>query len=160
MKTAIVYYSLEENCTLIAEALQKNLNADVFRLLLKDDKKRKGFSKFFWGCAMVVFNKKPALKLINFDPAPYDLIIIGSPVWAGTFAPPLKTFFAGTKITGKKIALFVCFGGDAGKSLINLKSLLTGNSFAGEIGFKEPASGNSEEIQKQIDEWVKQITGK
>ncbi|MCL2137977.1 MAG: flavodoxin [Treponema sp.] len=157
MKTAVVYYSLDENCAFIAECLGKCLDADVIRLLLKDEKKRKGFFKFFWGGTMVVFNKKPALKPVNFDPAPYDLIIIGSPVWAGTFAPPIKTFLAETGITGKKLALYTCFAGNAGKSLINLKALLPGNVFLGEIGFKNPASGNREEIQQQINEWVLQM---
>ena len=159
MKIAVVYYSFDGNSAVVAAQLAERLNVDTIRIKLKDEKKRRGFFKFFWGGAMVVFNKIPELKPLTFDPAAYDLIILGAPVWAGSLAPPMKGFLSSAKITGKKIALYTCYGGDSGKSLDDFKALLSGNEIISETGFKNPARGNPDELKQQIDGWVKQIAG-
>lgn len=46
-------------------------------------------------------------------------IILGIPVWAGIFAPPIRTFIKeNPNIHGKKLAVFTCFsGGGADKAI-------------------------------------------
>jgi multimeric flavodoxin WrbA len=34
---------------------------------------------------------KPKLEPINVDFQAFDVIFLGSPIWAGTYAPPIKT---------------------------------------------------------------------
>jgi flavodoxin len=159
MKTAVVYYSYEGNSAFIAEQLKSRLNADIAAIQTKDEKKRSGFAKFAWGGSQVFMHKKPALKAYTFDPAQYDLIVIGTPVWAGSPAPAITSFLSQTKISGKKIALYVCHAGGKGSALEKFKALLPGNTFAGEIDFSNPASGNIEEIIQKIDSWVREISG-
>jgi flavodoxin len=159
MKTAVVFYTLDGNCAVVAEQINAQLNADFIRLKTVDDKKRSKMGKFFWGGSMVFSHKKPPLKPYTFDPAAYDLIIIGVPVWAGSPAPPIQTFLSETVISGKKIALFVCHGGGKGKALEKLKALLPGNEIAAEADFVEPARGDREEFKRKVTEWVGQLTG-
>jgi flavodoxin len=151
-----VFYSFDRNCAFVAEQIKTQLNADLIQIQMKDDKRRRGFAKFFWGGGMVFMKKKPPLKPYTFDPVAYDLIILGAPVWAGSPAPPLKTLLSPTAITGKKIALFVCHGGGKGNALGKLKAMLAGNEIVASADFREPLK-NSEEAQRQITEWVKQI---
>ena len=155
MKTAVVFYSLDGNCALIAEAVKTQLNAELIRLQIMGDKKRRSFFKMLWGIGMMLSRKKPPLKPYTFDPAVWDLIIIGTPVWAGSPAPPLQTFLSQTSITGKKIALFVCHAGGKGDALEKLKALLPGNEIAAETDFTNPVKSNSEEVNRQVAEWVK-----
>jgi flavodoxin len=154
MKTAVVFYSLDGNCAFTAEEIKTQLNADLIRLETKDEKKRGKVGKMLWGCAMVFSKKKPPIKPYSFDSSKYDLIILGAPVWAGSPAPPIRTFISETNLSGKKIALFVCHGGGRGKSLKTFQTLLTGNNIAATADFKEPAK-NSEDSKKQIADWVK-----
>ena len=154
MKTAVVFYSLDGNCALVAQEIKAQLNADLIRLETKDEKRRSGLAKFFWGGSMVFMHKKPPLKPFTFDPSAYDLIIIGTPVWASTPAPPVQTFIAEAGITGKKIALFVCHMGGKKDALEKFKALLAGNEIIAETDFVKPASGDIEAVKQQVAHWL------
>jgi len=157
MKTAVVYYSLDGNCAFVADQIKDGLNAELVRLYMQDEKKRRGLIKILWGGGMVFRRQKPPLKPYTFDPAAYELIVIGVPVWAGSPAPPIQTFLSETGISGKKIALFVCHGGGKGNALNTLKTLLSGNEIIAEADFVN-ARKNSGEVKRQIADWVKGIT--
>jgi len=165
MKTAVVFYSLDGNCALVAEEIKAQMNADLIRLHTTDEKKRSKIGKFFWGGSMVFLHKKPPLKPYTFDASAYDLIVLGAPVWASSPAPPLETFISETKIQGKKIALFVCYSGGMGDALCKLKALLVGNEVVAEVDFIDPAKANagkqglSENVKQKIADWVKGIKG-
>jgi flavodoxin len=154
MKVAVVYYSLNGNCAFIAQEIKSILGADLTRIRTEDEKPRGGFAKFFWGIGVMLGTKKAPLKPYTFAPAAYDLIILGAPVWGGGPAQPIRTFLAETGITGKKIALYVCHGGGAGKSLEKFKALLPGNTIVTEADFIVPVK-NSEKAKQQVADWVK-----
>jgi len=156
MKTAVVYYSLTGNCALIAEEIKSKLDADLIRLHTEDEKPRGGFANFFWGVGVMLGTKKAPLKPYTFNPSIYDLIIIGAPVWAGSPARPIRDFLAETAIKGKKIALFVCHGGGAGKAPEQLKALLTGNEISSETNFIYPIK-NIETVKQQAADWAKSL---
>jgi flavodoxin len=157
MKTAVVFYSLDGNCAFAAEQIKTQLNADLIQLYTKDDKKRGKIGKMFWGVGMVFGHKKPPLKPYDFNPAAYDLIVIGAPVWAGSPAPPVQTFLSQTKISGKKAALFVCHAGGKGDALNKFKALLPGNEVVAEADFNNPTQGDKEKVKQQIEDWIKGI---
>jgi flavodoxin len=154
MKTAVVFYSLNGNCALIAQEIKARLDADLLRLHTEDEKPRGGFAKFFWAIGVMKGMKKAPLKPYTFNSSTYDLIIIGAPVWAGSPARPIQAFLAETGITGKKVALFVCHGGGAGKALKKFKALLPGNDIIAETDFIVPIK-NSEKATQQAAEWAK-----
>ena len=155
MKTAVVYYTFDGNCALVAREIKDRLNADVIRLYMEDEKKRSGLAKYLWGGGMAVKRIKPPLKPYTFDPSAYDLIIIGAPVWAGSPAPPVMTFLSEAGITSKKIALFVCHGGGMGNTLKKLKAPLAGNDIVAETDIKNPAKISSEALKQRIADWLK-----
>jgi flavodoxin len=157
MKTAVVFYTLDGNCAVVAEQINAQLGADLICLKTKDDKKRSKAGKFFWGGGMVFLRKKPPLKPYTFDPSAYDLIIIGAPVWAGSPAPPIQSFLSETAITGKKIALFVCHAGGKRDALEKFKTMLPGNEIAAGADFLNPAGSGSEELKQQVAEWIQQM---
>ena len=111
MKTLVVFYSLEGNTKFIADVIAKHLQADTLELKTAKPFPSKGFKKFFKGGMSVVFKQKPKLDNKDIDLNPYDNIIIGTPVWAGTFAPPLRTFLRANSLAGKHVALFACCSG-------------------------------------------------
>ena len=157
MKTAVIYYSYEGNCALIAEILKTALSADVYEIKTLDEKKRTGFFLYLWGGSQAIFGKKPAIHPVPADLNAYDLIILGCPVWAGSPAPAIASFLDGGKISGKKLALFCCHGGGMGKALEKLKALLPGNTIISEADFKYPARGDKAALKLKIEEWVKTL---
>jgi flavodoxin len=154
LKTAVVYYSFDGNCALVAEALKNRLNADVFAIKTADEKKRTGLGKYIWGGRQVFQHAKPELKPLSVNIDAYDLIILGAPVWAGSPAPAMASFLSRTPLNGRKIAVFCCHAGGKGKALDKFKALLAGNTIAGEIDFNNPARGNTEALRKKIDAWI------
>jgi len=157
MKTAVIYYSLEGSCALVAKIIKDALNADIFEIKTIDKKKRTGFAKFFWGGFQVIARKKPELEPLSIDINAYDLIILGTPVWAGSPTPPMFSFLSKTEITGKKIALFCCCGGGKGSVFDKLRRQLPGNTIVGEIEFINVAREESALLKQKIDEWVKTL---
>jgi flavodoxin len=141
----------------VAGKLKELLNADVLELKTEDTKKRRGLAKYAWGGSQVFMHKKPELQPFTFDPAAYDLIILGAPVWAGSPAPVIESFLDTAKISGKKVALFVCHGGGGKKALNKFKTLVPGNDVIAQIDFNNPAKINEGEFIPTLNNWVKTL---
>ncbi|MDR2634144.1 MAG: NAD(P)H-dependent oxidoreductase [Treponema sp.] len=159
MKTAVIYFSYEGNCRLIAEQINAVVHGDVLALQLEEDKPRRGLAKYVWGGRQVVLHQRPALKPYTFESGAYDLLIIGTPVWAGSPAPALETFLEQTRISGKQVALFCCCAGGKGKVFDKLKRSLSGNTFVGEIVFMNPKNQDAKELAAHIHRWLEGFPG-
>jgi flavodoxin len=155
MKTLVVYYSLEGNTKLIAQKLAEAVGADMLELKPKKETvKPHSLSKYFWGGKQVMMKEKPELLPFDHNPEEYDLLFIGTPVWAWNFTPPLSTFLSSVKLADKKIALFCSHGGAKNKTLENMEAELPGNKIVGKIDFKEPLKNNPEECAAKAKEWA------
>ena len=122
MNTAVVYYSLEGNTRYAAEKIAGELGADLIRLVPEKDYPTGKLSKYFRAGKGATFGEAPKLEAYRFDPDKYGLVILGTPVWAGTLAPPLRTFLRENKLTGKGVALFACCsGGSTEKCFLQLE---------------------------------------
>jgi len=158
MKTVVVYYSLDGNCAFAAKHIANILKADIVQVQLTDEKKRGGISKMFWGVMQVMSGKLPDIKPVSFNIEAYDLIILGTPVWASSPAPAIRTFLSQTKISGKKIALFMCHAGGLGNAMEKFKAALEGNTIVSEINFNNPVKFiNLEKSIEQIENWAKAL---
>lgn len=157
MKTLVVYYSLDGNTKFIAESIAAAVNADILTLVPKKAVSTSGFGKFFWGGKQVLFKDKPELNSLDKNPEEYDFIFLGSPVWAGTYAPAFNSFFSDIKIQGKNTALFCCYGGSAGKTFENFEKALAGNQVLSSIGFKDPLKGDKDLEVKRAEDWAKGV---
>ena len=164
MKTAIVYYSMSGNTGFTArELLSAGLDADLIEIGPEKAYPDKGFRKFFWGGKSAVMAETPKLKPNSFDPDRYDRIVIGFPVWAGTMAPPIRTFALEQKeaIRGKQIAAFACqSGGGAPKALAQLKEFLGIDAFEAEAVFIDPMTKRSDGTDAAIDAFARALEEK
>lgn len=159
MKALILYYSFEGNTKKVAEYLSKEIGADIEEIKPVNEIKSKGFSKFIWGGSQVVMGKKPEILPLKSDISSYDIIFIGSPIWAGTYAPPVKTFVE-DQIRGKKIAYFYTHDGGHRKSVERAKEAINqNNNFLGAIDFQGVSKGK-EEYKELILSWAKEIVQK
>ena len=124
MKTAVVYYSLNGNTKYAAEKIAAAMDADLIPLVPIKAYPDSGFKKFFWGGKSALMGERPKLEPYAFDNGAYDLIVLGSPVWAGTFAPPIRTFVEDnrTALAGRPMAAFFCCSGGPGKALDKFKA--------------------------------------
>ena len=158
MKKIVVFYSFDGNTRLIAENIAKTVDADILELRLKEEIRSKGFIKYFWGAWAAIKKRTPELFPIEKDLQNYDLLLIGTPMWVGTYAPALNTFFSTLSVSNKKIALFCCHGGGRGKIFEEMRKALEGNQILGEIDFRDPLKRNKEKNIQRAKEWAKEMT--
>lgn len=127
-KVLIVYYSLEGNTKKISERIAKELTAELLEVKPKKDISSNNFKKYLWGGKQVIFKQQPELMPINVSINNFDVIIIGTPVWAGSYAPAIRSFLNQYTFNNKKIALFCTHEGGKGKIFNNFKKILETNN--------------------------------
>ena len=141
MNKIVIYYSMSENVDYCAKMIANKCNADLLRIFPEKAYPDKGFKKFYWGGKSAVMAETPKIQPYYFDPAKYDMIIFGTPVWASTFSPPLRTFIKENRegIKGKKYAAFACCSGSGGNKALNkLREFLNVDEFVTEAFFLDP----------------------
>lgn len=153
MKTVIVYYSMGGNTAWAAGRLAARLGAELIALQPRRAYPDKGFRKFLWGGKSAVMGETPALEPCGFDPAAWDRVILGTPLWAGRIAPPLRSFIAeqGEALRNKALAAFICCGGGrTEKAFAQLRELLK-RDLAAELYLVDPKDRPSPENEAKLD---------
>ena len=107
MKTLVVFYSRTGNTRMVAGEIAKQLKADTDEITDKADRSgAKG-----WILAGRDASRKSLADIESKkDPAKYDLVIIGTPIWAFTVTPAIRTYFTKNKELSK-VAFFLTSGG-------------------------------------------------
>ncbi len=159
-KTLVVYYSLTGNTHLIAEAIQKELSADVLELHPVKELKAGKFTTYMWGGAQAKMHRKPDLQAYDTKVNNYDLIFLGTPIWAWTCSPPVRSFIGKEKLAGKKVALWCCAGGDGIKGLGRFEKELKNCTVVGKMIFMDPLTHQPEESARRAKDWAKECLQK
>lgn len=108
MKTLVVYYSRTGNTKKVADELAAALKADVEEL--KDGKNRGGPIGFLLAGREAMRKTPVDLQPLAHDPAAYDLVVVGSPIWANAICTPVRTFLAQHRTSLKRVAWFCTSG--------------------------------------------------
>ena len=128
MKSLVVYYSYSGNTEKVAKILvdflkDKDFMVDTLRLKPKNER-----GSFFLQCLEALRGKRAVLSGdLNFDLAGYDLVCIGSPVWAFSPTPAVNTYLDKLlNAAGKDAIVFTTYGSGAGveKCINNVKNRL------------------------------------
>ena len=110
-KSIILYYSYEGSTKKVAEYLSQELNIPCEGIKPVKDITAKGFSKYFWGGKQVIMKNKPELIPLESNLDEYDTVFLGSPIWAGSFAPAIKTLLEDGILKGKRVKFFYTHDG-------------------------------------------------
>ena len=157
MKILVAYYSRTGNTKFAAEKIAENLGADICEIV--DKKNRHGRFIILTGGYAAIREKMTEIEQSQTVDG-YDLIVVGSPVWAGKITPAVRTFFVKNNLSGKQIALFVTLGGDKpGKAIDNMKKLVSSVTPMEELGLINDLK-DKEEATEQISVWCEKIKAK
>ena len=125
MNIGIIYYSKSGNTKQIAEQIKKQAEekdhtVDVVEVV---PEKQPGFLK---AGHSAIRQKDLPIENDSLDASSWDVVFVGSPIWAGKPAPFIKTFLDKTSnLQGKKTSMFItCSGGSESKTINLLKSYL------------------------------------
>ena len=90
MNTLIIYFSRSGKTERIGIELAKKLDADIEKL--KDIKKREGILGWIRSGRDSLKKRTTSIEELEHDPVIYDIVIVGTPVWAGDVTPAVRTF--------------------------------------------------------------------
>ncbi|MDO5825274.1 MAG: flavodoxin [Methanosphaera sp.] len=116
MKTLIVYYSRTDITKKVAEDIREKLECDIERIMPKVNYNTKiGYAR---GIKDAIAEKTVELEELTYDPADYDEVILGVPVWASKAANPLISYIDKNNGKFKDIKIFVTAGSSGFESTI------------------------------------------
>jgi flavodoxin len=155
MKKLVVFYSLSGNTEIVARAIAREMKADICKL--EEVKKMPSLLKYVIGGYAAGRDKCSEIKPIPFDVHDYDLILLGSPIWASKPVPAVNAFIRDTDFRKKKVIPFFTMGGSgyekAGKNIISKIEKNSGkvlDSFAVKTGRKK-----HDEVVKETKKAIK-----
>lgn len=134
MQTLVVYYSRDGHTRKVAEELSKELRCDIEEI--RDTVNRSGPIGWLNSGRQASTKALTKLQPIKNDPAKYDLVIIGTPVWAGHVSTPVRTYLSDNKDKLKKVAFLITEGSRGDETTIKDMEELSGKKAAGAIVVK------------------------
>ena len=147
MKSLVTYYSRTGTTKAVGEAIARKLGADCEEII--DLKKRTGLRPIRF---LIAGREAMGRKLTNikFDRSPddYDLIIVGTPIWAGNITPAVRTYLGSQRLEGKRVAFFCTDGDGCEKAFEDMKKLVPKAIVCGSLGIPEKEVKTSAHLEK------------
>lgn len=159
-KTLVVYYSWScGNTEKIAEQLADACDADIARIETVAPYPEDYQETVDQGQREVNAGFMPEIENLEYNPADYDVIVIGTPTWWYTMAPAVKTFIAENDFSGKTVVALSTNGSWPGNVTADIEDACAGASFgpALEVQFDSTGGDRQETPQSQVDAWIEQI---
>lgn len=134
-KALVVYYSRSGFTKLVAQALAQALGADLEQL--RDRKNRAGWIGYLRSALDATFHRLTRLGPISSDPAAYDLVVVGTPVWNASVSSPVRTFLAQYGARFKNVAFFCTYGGSGSDRAFRQMAAVCGKAPLGTLAIRD-----------------------
>jgi flavodoxin len=120
----VVYYSRSGRTAKAATAIANGCQADLEQIHYANGRDyRPGVVRALW---QALSGRRPAIAAPRHDPAEYELVVLGTPVWAGRMAAPLRSYIAGQRSGLRRVAAFCTQGGNGGAEVLAAIEELSG----------------------------------
>jgi flavodoxin len=109
-KTLVVFYSRSGTTRRIAEALSAVLKCDLEEIT--EPKPRTGFLGYIRSLLEAGCKRPSKILPKKHEVSSYDLVIIGTPVWAWSLSSPVRAYLMATANQLREVAFFCTLGGN------------------------------------------------
>lgn len=154
-KTLVAYYSWSGNTAKVARAIAAALPADVEEI--REVKPRTGLFAFVRSAIEARRRKTAPIVAAETDAGEYDLVILGTPVWAGEMAPALRAYIEREKHHFKDVAFFCTLGGANGERALAGMRAAAGRAPIAELLID--ASGLKSGWRRQVHDFAQSLSG-
>ncbi|WJI10428.1 flavodoxin [Methanobacterium sp. CWC-01] len=154
MKMLVVFYSRTGNTRKVAEELEKVLECDMEEII--DTKNRSGSLGYLRSGRDAMNRKLTVLQDVINDPSSYDLIVIGTPLWAGHVSTPVRTYMHQNQASFKNVAFFCTAGGMGFEGTFKDMKELSGKTPLATLGLREKEL-KSASYKSKVAEFAQEI---
>ncbi|MBC7098879.1 NAD(P)H-dependent oxidoreductase [Candidatus Bipolaricaulota bacterium] len=109
MKTLVVVYSRTGTTLSLAKGIADALAADLE--VIEDRVNRRGLLGFLRSGYEALRKKLPPIADPKHDPEDYDLVVVGTPIWAGRMSSPVRAYLHRFRGKLRKAAFFATSAG-------------------------------------------------
>jgi len=131
MKALVVFYSRTGTTKKVASTLSKILECDIEEII--DTKKRGGPIGFVIAAKDGARKSLTTIKELEKNPVYYDVVVIGTPIWAGAMSAGTRTYITQEKEHFKKVAFFCTMGSGGDVATFNNMGELCGKKPLGTL---------------------------
>jgi len=116
-KILVVFYSRTGHTRQVAEAIAAALDAELEAI--EDVRSRRGIIGWLRS-GREAWREQPAeIQPVGKDPSDYDLVVLGTPVWAGRMSSPLRRYIIDQAGRFNRLAAFCTLGGGGGDETLD-----------------------------------------
>jgi len=155
MKTLVAFYSRTGTTKKVAEKIAEILVCNLEEIF--DIKDRSGAYGYLTAGRDATLRKLTTLQPLENNPADYELVIIGTPIWSWNVSTPIRTYLENNKSKFRQVAFFCTMGGSGGQrafsemeKIINIKPVATL-----ELQTKEVVKN---EYEKKLKEFIEKLS--
>lgn len=123
-KILVVYYSRTGRTKKVAEAIASKIGADIEEIV--DTTPRKGLRAIFRSTLDGLFGRTTDIREPVKDPYDYDLVVIGTPIWAGSVCAPVRDYFTWNDGSIRNAAFFLTHGSVGEDRVFHQMEVLSG----------------------------------
>lgn len=137
MKTLVVYYSRSGHTEQIAREIASQCQADIDRI-----RDAGGDRSGWWGYLrsgwQAATGATPPIQRAGKNPADYDLVVIGTPVWNWGLAAPVRSYAKRHASEFRQVAFFCTEGGSGDSRAFDELQQICGKTPRVTLAVKEP----------------------
>lgn len=154
MKALVVYYSRSGNTREVAQSIAREMQCDIEEI--HDTQNRSGIIGWIKSAYQANRGKLTTIKPLEKDPSDYDLVVVGTPIWAGFPAVPVKTYLLENKDKFKDVAFFTTYGGSGFPKTVRTMVEASGKEPVQKLGIKSDEIKNKT-CDCKIDPFVRDL---
>jgi flavodoxin len=124
MKVLVVYFSRTGNTRKVAQAVAEKLGAAIEEITDRVD--RRGILGYLRSASGGWFGGDSTIDQAKFDPALFDLVIIGTPIWRFSVSTPVNHYIENHATKFNKVAFFCTMGGSGNERTFRQMQSLCG----------------------------------
>lgn len=155
VRILVAYYSYSGNTRTVAEIIREATGGDLFEIVPE-----KAYPSGYQAVVdqakkEIAAGHRPVLKSRVADIGSYDVIIVGSPCWWGTVAPPVATFLSGYDLAGKTVVPFMTHEGSRmGHSQSDIEKLCPASTVLKGLPVR---GGSAKQAGEEVGHWLRDL---
>jgi len=122
-KALVVFYSRSGTTRHLAKTLSRLMRCEIEEIV--ETGSRSGVVGYIRSLFEAVHKRSPQIKPLTKDPSSYDLVVIGTPVWAASVSSPVRSYLAAHRGRLPEVAFFCTLGGrGSGRAFAQMEALV------------------------------------